>query len=365
MRRLTVILGVPLDEVTLAEAVARIAAFARRRDRPRQVATANTDFVARAQSDARFRDILRRADLVTADGMPLVWASRLLGGRLPERVAGADLVPALAGYCAREGLSLYLLGARPEVARAAATRLQEWHPRLRLAGVHSPPLAALEAMDHEDILRRLEATRPDVLLVAFGSPKQEEWIARHARVLPVPVAVGVGGSLDFLAGHTRRAPAWVQRAGAEWLWRLGNEPRRLWRRYAFDLAAFGGPLARHLLVARRLAGVRGGLGGEGSVWVDGKGALRVQGALDAGTRERFEVAAGQALAPGRAVAVVLAECTFLDSAGLGCLAALCHRARELGGDIRLIDVPPPIRRLLRPARLDTYLNCAPPAEARS
>lgn len=361
MRRLTVVLGTPVDEVSLPEAVERIVDFARDRSRLHQVVTANADFAARARTDPHFHAALLEADLVTADGMPVVWASRLLGGAVPERVTGADLVPALARRCAQEGLSIYLLGARPEVSSAAAGRLAAQCPGLRLAGVHSPPVADLSAMDHAGILRRIRAARPDILLVAFGSPKQELWIRRHAGALPVPVAIGVGASLDFLAGRVRRAPEWMQRAGAEWLWRLGNEPRRLWRRYAYDAGAFGAPLARQVWAARRLLAARQPSGGD-AVWLAEDGVLRVRGRLTTGLRDPLAAAAEPPWRAGSSITVSLRECTAADGAGLGALVALAHQTRAAGGEFRLTDVPPSIRRLLRLCRLEAFLRCPPPAE---
>lgn len=360
MRHLTVILGVPIDEVTLEEALDRIDGFAARGGRLHQVATVNSDFLARAQGDPELLRILRHVDLATADGMPLVWASRMLGGAIPERVTGADLVPAVAGRFAAGGRSLFLLGARPEVARTAAERLRERFPGLRIGGVYSPPLADLEAMDHAEIIRRVNAARPDALLVAFGNPKQEKWIFRHRRSLEVPVAIGVGASLDFIAGSARRAPGWMQRAGAEWLWRLGNEPGRLWRRYAGDIRCLAPGLARHWLLTRRTRRRDPPEDAVDGVLSTGPGSLSVGGRLDAGRRAAFEALALEALGagpvghrpePGPAgraarVCVDLRGCTFIDSAGLGCLASLAHEARASGLDVRVDPGSQAIRRLL-------------------
>lgn len=231
------LLGVRFARLTLAGAVDAIGALMAE-GRPRQVVTANVDFLVQAQGDAELRGILRDADLVLCDGMPLVWASRLRGQPLPGRVAGADLVPALLRRAEERGQRVFLLGAGPGVAAAAAARIRARHPRLRDLGHASPPAGTLEELGAPGLLARIRAARPDLLLVAFGCPKQEKWIARHRESLGVPVSIGVGATLDFLAGRVRRAPAWVGRCGLEWCFRLAQEPRRLAGRYARDLVQF-------------------------------------------------------------------------------------------------------------------------------
>lgn len=240
------VLGVPFDNVTLAEAVGRISAMIASR-RPHYVATANMDFLVQAREDVELRRILLEADLVLCDGTPLVWASRWLGNGLRERVAGSDLVPALIRESAENGHRVFLLGAGPGVAAEAAERLQEQHPSLTICGHYSPPYSGLLEMDHEEATARIREAQPDLLLVSFGCPKQEKWIAMHYRSLGVPVVIGVGASLDFLANRVRRAPPWMQRNGMEWCYRLVQEPRRLFRRYANDLLRFGPALASQVL----------------------------------------------------------------------------------------------------------------------
>jgi N-acetylglucosaminyldiphosphoundecaprenol N-acetyl-beta-D-mannosaminyltransferase len=206
--------------------------------RPHYVATANVDFLVQARGDVELRRILLEADLVLCDGTPLVWASRWLGNRLRERVAGSDLVPALIRDASENGHRIFLLGAGPGVAAEAASRLQNQYPSLNICGHYSPPYSGLLEMDHEEAAARIREAKPDLLLVSFGCPKQEKWIAMHYRSLGVPVVIGVGASLDFLANRVRRAPAWMRQSGLEWGYRLLQEPRRLFRRYANDLMRF-------------------------------------------------------------------------------------------------------------------------------
>ncbi len=231
------ILGVPFDHVTISDAIARIEDMIAAR-RPRYVVTANVDFLVQAHRDVELRRILLDADLVLCDGTPLVWASHWLGNALPERVAGSDLVPALIRNAAEKHHRIFLLGAAEGVAAEATARLKEQYPSLAIVGHYSPPFSALLEMDHEEIARRVRAAKPDILLVSFGCPKQEKWIAMHHRSLGVPVAIGVGATLDFLAGRVKRAPDWMRRSGTEWLYRLAQEPRRLYKRYAHDLVYF-------------------------------------------------------------------------------------------------------------------------------
>jgi N-acetylglucosaminyldiphosphoundecaprenol N-acetyl-beta-D-mannosaminyltransferase len=244
------VLGVPFDSLTLPAAIARIDAMIASRA-PHYVATANVDFLLQAHGDVELRRILIEADLVVCDGAPIVWMSRLLGNALPERVAGSDLVPELLRQAAQRGHRVFLLGGGPGVAAAAAARLQREYPTLALAGHYAPPFARLLDMDHAAIVERVRAAQPDILLVSFGCPKQEKWIAMHFRALGVPVAIGVGATIDFLAGRVMRAPRWMRHTGTEWLFRLLQEPRRLYRRYASNLAWF------FPLVAGQVARVRG------------------------------------------------------------------------------------------------------------
>jgi exopolysaccharide biosynthesis WecB/TagA/CpsF family protein len=199
-----------------------------------QVSTINLDFVVHAQSDPQIRTIFQRSDLNVADGTPVVWLGRLLGTRVPERVAGADLVPAFVGVAAEVGARVFLLGGEGGVAAEAAARLTARYPALVVAGTYDPPRASVEDMNNAEILARIEEARPDVLLVALGHPKQERWIDLNRDHLPVSVAIGVGCVLDLIAGRTQRAPRWMQKVGLEWAYRLVQEPRRLVGRYVTD-----------------------------------------------------------------------------------------------------------------------------------
>lgn len=194
--------------------------------------TANVDFLQRAARSPDVRALYSRADLILADGAPLLWAASLRGHPLPERVAGSDLVWTLAERAAREGRSLYLLGGAGEAASNAAERLRSRFPTLRIAG-HSNPWLSLPPSPEEiePIRRELSRVRPDLLFAGFGSPKQEYLLESLKDDLPATWMLGCGISLSFLAGDVPRAPRWMRRVGLEWVHRMMHEPRRLARRY--------------------------------------------------------------------------------------------------------------------------------------
>ena len=224
------LLGVGIDNLSMDVVVETIDGLIDRGG-CHQVATANVDFLTKALDDAELLDILHSCELVVPDGMPLVWASRILGVPFEERVTGADLVPRLLELSARKGRRIFLLGATEENSITAAARIAQEYPDAIVCGRYSPPFTPGVAMDDEHILRLIAEAKPDLLLVAFGNPKQEKWIAKHRDRLNVPVCIGVGASIDFLSGWQSRAPQWMQRSGLEWMFRLVHEPRRLAARY--------------------------------------------------------------------------------------------------------------------------------------
>ncbi len=215
--------------------------------------TANLDFLRRYVKSAEAREIYSAADLRVADGMPLVWASRLQGTPLPERVAGSSLVEPICGRAAAEGRTVYLLGGDPAANAAAAEKLRRTHDRLQIVGASSPWVGLNPSPEElEGIRQSLAETRPDIVLVAFGSPKQEHVIHALRHELPQAWWIGVGISLSFIAGHVQRAPALVQALGLEWVHRLVQEPRRLFRRYVVDDL----PFAVHLFTRAALERTR-------------------------------------------------------------------------------------------------------------
>ena len=192
-----------------------------------QLCTTNPEFVMAAQHDADFRRVLWQADLCLADGIGLVWASRLLGRPLPERVPGSELVYHLARLAADNGWPLFLLGAAHGVAEAAGAAFQRQNPNLIIAGAYA---GSPDPAENDAIIRMINDSHASVLFVAYGAPHQDKWIARNRHAFDtVRVAIGVGGALDFVSGRAVRAPRWLQKLGLEWLHRLIHQPWR-WRR---------------------------------------------------------------------------------------------------------------------------------------
>lgn len=225
--------GVLIDRLDHGAAVDRIRGFLSS-GRSNQIVTVNLDFVAIARRQPGFCETLNAADLAVADGMPLVWLSRLRGEGIPERLTGVELVDDCCRLAVETGRGVFLLGAAPGVADVAADHLRERFPGLRIVGVYSPPFGPLADEENEYILQEIATARPDFLFVALGAPQQDVWIRANRHRLDVPVSMGIGCVLDLHAGRVARAPVWMQRSGLEWLFRLCQEPHRLWRRYIVD-----------------------------------------------------------------------------------------------------------------------------------
>jgi N-acetylglucosaminyldiphosphoundecaprenol N-acetyl-beta-D-mannosaminyltransferase len=351
------ILGIPFDSVNVAGALERIDAMIASRV-PHYIVTANVDFLVQAHRDVELRRILLEADLVLCDGTPLVWASRFLGNALPERVAGADLAPALLAHAAQRGHRIFLLGAAPGVAAEAADRIRAQFPTLEIAGHYAPRFAPLLEMDHAEIIRQVRAAKPDILLVSFGCPKQEKWIAMHLRALGVPVAIGVGATIDFLAGRVRRAPAWMRRSGTEWLFRLALEPRRLFRRYCDDLLLFGPIFAAQALRLSRRSPGRNLTPAPAVTAGENWRCIALGRALTAATLRRdAEFWRDVARTPSHWLLDASALRRF-DATGIAALARWQRQLRRAGRELVLLSPSPALRRALIALRLDDFISFA-------
>ncbi len=219
------ILGVAIDAITEAEALDQIKVWLQKGG-PHHIVTVNPEFVMEARRNPNFGDVLRRADLATADGFGIILAARWQGTPLPGRITGVNLTHRLAELAAAYGYRLFLLGAAPGIAERAAAVLTERYPGLIIAGCH----AGSPNPRYEPFIRQIiTAAQPDILLVAYGHPAQDVWIDRNQPWLRIPVAIGVGGTFDYISGSIPRAPTWLRRAGLEWLFRVIYQPRR-WRR---------------------------------------------------------------------------------------------------------------------------------------
>lgn len=229
----TTVAGVAFDNVTMERTVAEIHRMTLAGG-VHHVCTGNLDHLYLLQTDEKFRRAYETASLVLADGMPVLWLSKLERRAIPlkERVAGSDLFWELAQLSHERGVTLFFLGGAPGSAEKAARKARERFPNVKVVGCHCPPREAFDAEAvQSEIRERVRAASPDILLVGFGAPKQEKWILEHRDALGVPVSVGVGGTFEMAGGAVKRAPRWVQRTGLEWAYRFAQDPMRLYKRY--------------------------------------------------------------------------------------------------------------------------------------
>lgn len=216
------IAGVKIHCVDFSKTILKIEDFIRLK-KPHQVITINPEFVVTAQKDKEFKNILNSADLALPDGIGVVLASKLLKGCVKERITGIDLIPEIVKLAQKKGFSIYFLGAEEDIAKKTVDILLKQYPKLKIAGAEA-------GSPHDlDLVERIKRTKPDILFVAFGHPKQEKWIYKYKERLSIPVSIGVGGAFDFISKKVPRAPLWIQKMGLEWLYRLIKEPKR-WKR---------------------------------------------------------------------------------------------------------------------------------------
>jgi exopolysaccharide biosynthesis WecB/TagA/CpsF family protein len=241
------LLGSPFDRVGMQSTVEQCIAWCYGPRVSHTVITLNAAILCMMRRDEELRAACRSGDLIVADGVPVVWTSRLAGVPLPERVAGVDLTARLLAEGASRGLSAYFLGARPEVVRSLVEYCRREHPGLKVVGWRD---GYFGAANHANIVVEIARLAPHMLFVGMPSPFKETWCQRHRESLGVPVIVGVGGTFDVLAGYVRRAPRALQVAGMEWSWRLAMEPRRMWKRYLRTNTEFLGLAAREIVRLR-------------------------------------------------------------------------------------------------------------------
>lgn len=236
-------MGCLIDNLSMEETLQRIEGFIGS-GRPHQHVVVNVDKVVKANRDPELRRIINECALINADGMPVVWASRLLGRSLKERVAGVDLFEALMVRAAEKGWRVYFLGAREEVVLGVRERYEKMLPGLQVAGCRN---GYWKPEEEAGVACAIADSRPDLLFVAISSPMKEQFLGKYQVEMKVPFAMGVGGTFDVVTGRVRRAPKWMQRCGLEWFYRFLQEPRRMFRRYFIDDAAFFWLLLKELL----------------------------------------------------------------------------------------------------------------------
>jgi N-acetylglucosaminyldiphosphoundecaprenol N-acetyl-beta-D-mannosaminyltransferase len=229
------LMGCAIDNLSMEDTLQKIEGFIQT-GKPHQHVVVNVDKLVKASRDPELRRIINECALVNVDGMPVVWASRLLGKPLKERVAGVDLFEALMRRAGEKGWRVFLLGAKEEVVSQVARVYQRKYPRLVLAGYRNGYWKG-EA-EEAQVVEQIRDARPDLLFVAISSPKKEQFLGRYQAEMKIPFAMGVGGTFDVAIGHVRRAPLWMQKSGLEWFYRFLQEPRRMFRRYFIEDMAF-------------------------------------------------------------------------------------------------------------------------------
>ena len=223
-----------IDNVTLQEAVAHIEHCIDHRIIG-QVVTPNVDQIVRMEWDEYFRKICENCELLLVDGHPLLWIAKLYKRPFKEKICGSDLVPLLCQRAAKKGYSVFFLGAAPGVARQAAERMEKACPGLKVAGTYSPPMGfEKDPKELERINQMLLDSKADMLFVGMGVPKQDIFIYENMHTYQIPMSFSVGGTIDFIAGRQKRAPKWMSRIGFEWLYRLLQDPKRMFKRYIID-----------------------------------------------------------------------------------------------------------------------------------
>jgi N-acetylglucosaminyldiphosphoundecaprenol N-acetyl-beta-D-mannosaminyltransferase len=248
------LLGIDLDNLTMAETLVAVREIVERRQFSYAV-TPNVDHTVKFSKSAEFRELYAKAALVVPDGVPLLWAARMLGTPLKERINGTDLFERTCELAAQQGYSVFLLGGSVGAASGACEKLSQRHPGLKIAGWDCPAFGFYkDPAQNQAVQEKIRESGADILFVGLGAPQQERWMYQYAEGSGVSFAIGVGVSFSFVGGLIPRAPLWMQRNGLEWLWRLGKEPRRLSRRYLLEDLPFFGMLLRALLKRRtRLA----------------------------------------------------------------------------------------------------------------
>jgi N-acetylglucosaminyldiphosphoundecaprenol N-acetyl-beta-D-mannosaminyltransferase len=348
---LTVLLGLPFHDLTLAETL-DYCTTAMQDDHPRFLVTANVDFTTQAYQDPDLRKIVFFADRVVCDGMPLVWLSRWFGYPLRERVTGSDMVPQLLAICAAQGHSVYFFGSDLATLVEAKAIVETRYPGLKVAGLDSPPHGAVIEWDNEALCAKMRASGARLLLVCLGCPKQERWIWAHHRESGIPLSIGVGASLDFITGKQKRAPRWMQKTGMEWFWRMSGSPTRLVSRYSKDLAFLLQAAWQQALSQRRRRILGGSVQQQSPqelpqepplLRIAWRGDLQKRGLTDAPLPETI------------AAPVVLdaSGVTFMDSAGLGQLALLIRLCRGAQQPLVVVQPAAAFTMAVRAVRMDS------------
>jgi N-acetylglucosaminyldiphosphoundecaprenol N-acetyl-beta-D-mannosaminyltransferase len=345
-RDLCLVLGLPFDVIDLDTAVARIRSAVASRTRL-FISTPNTNFAVAAMRDSVFRDSVFHSDLSLMDGMPLVWAARLMGIEIPQRVSGSDLFEALR----RQGsppISVYFFGGQPGTAANAAAAINAANGPMRCVGFDEAGFGSVEAMSDQGTIERINASGADFLVVSIGAVKGQAWIEHNLPRLRVPVVSYLGAVVGFVAGSVKRAPPWMRRSGLEWLWRVKEEPH-LWKRYAVDALTFGRLLiadvfslgAKNLLCKVRANGPAPFA--TKIVESDHELLMQWSGALCRPESVKLKEPVAAFASTAQALVIDLIEVTSLDWEAAAILASLCSHRLRCGLPTTVRGIPSPIK----------------------
>lgn len=224
------ILGVGVSVINMDDALGQMEHWISTRQQ-NYICVATVHLVMEAQKDAELKGILNSSGLTTPDGMPLAWVGKMRGNSNMDRVYGPDVMVNFSELSAKKGYRNFYYGGSSEAVQDLAEKLTERFPGLEVVGAYSPPFRALTPEEDQEIVNMINEANPDVIWIGLGAPKQDKWMAEHMGRVNAPVMIGVGAAFDFLSGRKKQAPAWIQKIGMEWFFRLVTEPRRLWKRY--------------------------------------------------------------------------------------------------------------------------------------
>ncbi|MEO0793789.1 MAG: WecB/TagA/CpsF family glycosyltransferase [Verrucomicrobiota bacterium] len=351
---IAVLLGLPFHDLTMEETLLECR-HVLETGKPAYFVTANVDFAAQAFENEELRRILFYARRVVCDGMPLIWISKILGHPLRERVAGSDLTPKLLELSAQIGSKVYFFGSDDTALGEVVELLRQRMPGLDIVGFESPPMGQVHEWDNEAVVRRVRAANADVLLVALGCPKQEEWIYQYFKETGASLGIGIGASLDFISGKQIRAPIWMQKTGMEWLWRMGTNPKRLFSRYARDFFFLSWVTMKQWLSKRRRSTNRPA--SLPSAEPLPSKSVAIQRLAWKGAAERVNVDdLPQPEDWKQPVLLDLSEVDFMDSAGMGALAKLARQARERNQAFGLLSPSESVMSALKAVRLDSLFR---------
>jgi len=345
------LLGIPIDATSMRKVVHHIESAAASAS-PLLISTANVNFLTTSRRDSDFRTSLIDSDLCTADGMPIVWLSRLLGIPLKERIAGADLFDTLNCISGGEPLKAFLFGGGKGIAEEAAARLNAQKGGVVCVGWHYPGFGSVDEMSSDETIDKINASGADCLVVALGAHKGNLWLQRNHHKLKIPIRTQLGAVINFQAGTLRRAPRVMQKCGLEWLWRIKEEPR-LWRRYFVDGLILGRLMLMQvvpLALLMRWQNLR--WRNQHEIEIDRteephRVTLTISGIAANGNGEKAARALSEAAEAGKDVVIHLGGTRQVDARFMGSLLLLQKRLKEWGRSVTLTAVPRPVERVLR------------------